>query len=207
MKSRGSQDPYVQEAIVSVTDINCQIIQLQVRINELFRLPCTAPYLLLPLDQREESLIKNCIKRQGSLYLLLDYEPSNSLDWTIPYIPHDLMDPGTEQLKLSSAYKQESTKPSAQVEPSDPKEATCTQNEDSHMGSSQEVEDWTPEERQQDYIPKTSKEEEEDGSSPFHEEKPNNEPKPKSEIDVKSQALEKKCHRRKMYSEAEDLIF
>jgi hypothetical protein len=215
MKSRGSQDPYVQEAILSVTDINCQIIQLQIRINELFRFPCTAPYLLLPLDQREESLIKNCIERQGSLYLLLDYEPTledegyscNSLDWTIPYNPHDLMDPGTEQLKLSSAYKQESTKPSAQVEPSDPKEATCTQNEDSHMGSSQEVEDWTPEERQQDYIPKTSKEEEEDGSSPFHEEKPNNEPEPKSEIGVESQALEKKCHRRKMNSEAEDLIF
>ena len=148
MKSRGSQDPYVQEAILSVTDINCQIIQLQIRINELFRFPCTAPYLLLPLDQREESVMKNCIERQGSLYLLLDYEPTledegyscNSLDWTIPYIPHDLMDPGTEQLKLSSAYKQESTKPSAQVEPSDPKEATCTQNEDSHMGSLQENE-------------------------------------------------------------------
>ncbi len=63
------------------------------------------------------------------------------------------MDPGTEQLKSSSTYKQESTKPSAQVEPSDPEGATCTQNEDSHMGSSQEVEDWTSEERQQDYIP------------------------------------------------------
>ena len=76
MKSRGSQDPYVQEAILSVADINCQIIQLQIRINELLWFPCTAPYLLLPLDQREESLIKNCIERQGSLYLLLDYEPT-----------------------------------------------------------------------------------------------------------------------------------
>ena len=76
MKSRGSQDPYVQEAIISVTDINCQIIQLQIGINELLRFPCTAPYLLLPLYQREESLIKNCIERQGSLYLLLDYEPT-----------------------------------------------------------------------------------------------------------------------------------
>ena len=77
MKSRGSQDPYVQEAILSVTDINHQIIQLQTRINELFRFPSTAPYLTLPLDQREESLIKNCIKRQGSFFLLLDYEPTH----------------------------------------------------------------------------------------------------------------------------------
>ena len=74
------------------------------------------------------------------------------------------------------------------------------------MGFSQEAEDLTPEERQQDYIPKTFKEEEEYGSSPFHEEKPNNEPEPKSEIGVESQALEKKCHRRKTNSEAEDLI-
>ena len=80
MKSRGSQDPHVQEAILSVTDINHQIIQLQTRINELFRFPSTAPYLMLPLDQREESLIKNCIKRQGSFFLLLDYEPTTEED-------------------------------------------------------------------------------------------------------------------------------
>jgi hypothetical protein len=67
----------------------------------------------------------------------------------------------------------------------EPEEATCNQNEDSHMGFSQEAEDLTPEERQQDYIPKTSKEEEEDDSS-FHEEKPNNNPKPESEIGVES---------------------
>ena len=53
------------------------------------------------------------------------------------------------------------------------------------MGFSQEAEDLTPEERQQDYIPKTSKEEEEDNSS-FHEEKPNNNPKPESKIGVES---------------------
>ena len=35
---------------------------------------------------------------------------------------------------------------------------TSTQNEDSNIGSSQEVEDWTPEERQQENIPKTSNE-------------------------------------------------
>ena len=74
------------------------------------------------------------------------------------------------------------------------------------MGFSQEAEDLTPEERQQDYIPKTSKEEEEEDDSSFHEEKPNNNPKPESEIGVESQASEEKCHRRKTNSEAEDLI-
>jgi hypothetical protein len=148
MKSRGSQDPYVQEAILSIMDINCQIIQLQTRINELLWFPCTLPYLILPLDPREETLIRNCIKRQGSLYLLLDYEPSmedegyssNSVGLTIPYLPNDLLDPETEQLKSPSAYKQESTYPGDQVEPSNPEEAACIPNEDSHMGSSQEVE-------------------------------------------------------------------
>jgi hypothetical protein len=80
MESRGSQDPYVQEAILSVTGINHQIIQLQTRINEVLRFPTTTPYLMLPLDQREESLIKNCIKRQGSSFLFLDYEPATEED-------------------------------------------------------------------------------------------------------------------------------
>ncbi len=52
------------------------------------------------------------------------------------------------------------------------------------MGFSQEVEDWTPEERQQDYQPKTSKEEEEDDSSPFHKENLNKDIEPKSKIGV-----------------------
>jgi hypothetical protein len=194
MKSRGSQDPYVQEAILSVTDINCQIIQLQTRINEILWFPCTALYLMLPLDQREEGLIRVCIKRQGSLYLLLDYEPAaedegnscNFLDLDIPLTLHDLTKFSDEQFKSSSAYRQESNTPSDQVKPSYPEETTCTQNEDSSMGSSQEVEDWTPEERQQDYNPKTSKEKEEDDSSPFHEEKSNKDLKPESGIGVES---------------------
>jgi len=127
MKSKGSQDPYVQEAILSVSDINCQMIQLQIRINELLRFPCIAPYLLLPLDQREESLIRNCIERQGSLYLLLDYEPTiedigyscSYSDLTIPYIPDYLTHPGAEQLKSSPTCKQESFKLGANVEPLD----------------------------------------------------------------------------------------
>ena len=54
------------------------------------------------------------------------------------------------------------------------------------MGSSQEVENRTPEERQQDYQPKISKEEEEDDSSPFHEENPNKDLEPESKIGVES---------------------
>ena len=152
MKYRRSQDPYVQEAILSVTDINCQIIQLQTRINEILWFPCTALYLMLPLDQREEGLIRDCI---------LDYEPAeedegyscNFLDLDIPLTLHDLTKFEDEQFKSSSAYRQESNTPRDQVKPSNPEETTCTQNEDSSMGSSQEVEDWTPEERQQDYNP------------------------------------------------------
>ena len=49
------------------------------------------------------------------------------------------------------------------------------------------LKDWTPEERQQDNRPKTSKEEEEeDDSSRFHEENPNKDLEPKSEIGVES---------------------
>jgi len=192
MESKGSQDPYVQEAILSVSDINRQMIELQMGINELLRF---APYLLLSLDQREESLIKNCIVRQGSLYLLLDYELTlededyscNFSDLTIPHIPHHLTDPEAEQLKSSPAYKQESIKPNTGVEPSDNSgETTHVQNKDSNIGPLKEVEDWTLEERQQDYTLKTSNEEKEYDSSPFKEEKPDSNPESDFEIVVES---------------------
>jgi len=49
------------------------------------------------------------------------------------------------------------------------------------------LKDWTPEERQQDNRPKTSKEEEEeDDSSRFHKENPNKDLEPESEIGVES---------------------
>ncbi len=92
-----------------------------------------------------------------------------------------------EQLKSPSTYNQESIYPSDQVGLANSEETTCTLNEDSPMGSSQEVEDWTPEEWQQDYNLKTSEEEEEeDDSSLFHEEKPNKDLKPESKIGVES---------------------
>ena len=50
------------------------------------------------------------------------------------------------------------------------------------MDPPQDIEYWTPEERQQDYQPPTSKEEtEEDDNSPFHEENANKDPKPEQE--------------------------
>jgi hypothetical protein len=50
MKSRGSQNPYVQDTILSVTDINRQIIQLQIRINEHVWFSVITLDLMLPLD-------------------------------------------------------------------------------------------------------------------------------------------------------------
>jgi hypothetical protein len=99
MKSRGSQNSYVQESILAVNNLNRQIIQLQMGINELVRFPTIAQYLMLPLDQREESLIKGCVKRQGNYFLLLDYDPtteedqffsSMSLLLATPHFPPDL---------------------------------------------------------------------------------------------------------------------
>jgi hypothetical protein len=95
---------------------------------------------MLPLDQREEGLIRDCI---------LDYEPAaedegyscNFLDLDIPLTLHDLTKFEDEQFKSSSAYRQESNTPRDQVKPSNPEETTCTQNEDSSMCSSQDVED------------------------------------------------------------------
>jgi hypothetical protein len=49
-----------------------------------------------------------------------------------------------------------------------------------------EVEDWTLEERQQDYTLKTSNEEKEDDSSPFKEEKPDSNSESDFEIVVES---------------------
>jgi hypothetical protein len=85
------------------------------------------------------SLIMNPLRK------MKDYTPI-SLDLTIPYLPLDLLGPETEQLKPTSTYSQESTYPSDQVGLANPEETTCAQDEDSPMGSSQEIEDWTPEE-------------------------------------------------------------
>ena len=145
----------MQETILSVSDINRHMIELQIRINKLLWFPSIAPYLLLSLEKREESLIKNCIERQGSLYLLLDYLPTledkdyscNFSDLTNPHIPHRLTDPEAQQLNSSTAFKQESTKPNIGVEPSDnSEETTHVPNEDSNIGPLKEVEDWTLEE-------------------------------------------------------------
>jgi hypothetical protein len=150
MKSRGSQNSYVQETVLSVTDLNCQIIQLQMRINELVRYPVTASHLMLPLDQREESLIKNFIKRQGSYFLLLDYDPTTEEDQyfdtplilTTPRFPPDLF--GFIGIQPSSIYCQEPEYSSDQDV--NLEGTTGTQEEDSPMNPPQEVEDWTPEE-------------------------------------------------------------
>jgi hypothetical protein len=137
------------------------------------------------LDISSETL--NCFKdTRVSFKSTQEGNSCNFLDLDIPLTLHDLTKFSDEQFKSSSAYRQESNTPSDQVKPSYPEETTCTQNEDSSMGSSQEVEDWTPEERQQDYNPKTSKEKEEDDSSPFHEEKSNKDLKPESGIGVES---------------------
>ncbi len=61
MESKGSQDSYVQEAILSVSDNNRQIVELQIRINELLWSPSMVSLLLISLDQREETLIRNVI--------------------------------------------------------------------------------------------------------------------------------------------------
>jgi hypothetical protein len=61
MESKGSQDSYVQEAILSVSDNNGQIVELQIRINELLWSPSMVSLLLFSLDQREETLIRNFI--------------------------------------------------------------------------------------------------------------------------------------------------
>jgi hypothetical protein len=193
MKSRGLQNSYVQETVLSVNDLNRQIIQLQMRINELVWFPVTASHLMLPLDQREERLIKDCIKRQGSFFLLLDYDPTTEEDQffdtpltlTTPRFPPDLsglLGIETEPYQSSSIYCQEPAYSSDQDEPANPEETTGTQEEDSSMDPPQDIEYWTPEERQQDYQPPTSKEEtEEDDNSPFHEENANKDPKPEQE--------------------------
>jgi hypothetical protein len=63
-----------------------------------------------------------------------------------PYFPLDLLGLERELPKSSSIYSQESIYSSDQVGLANPEETTCTQDEDSPMGSSQKVEDWTPEE-------------------------------------------------------------
>ena len=199
MKSRGSQNSYVQESILAVNNLNRQIIQLQMGINELVRFPTIAQYLMLPLDQREESLIKGCVKRQGNYFLLLDYDPtteedqffsSMSLLLATPHFPPDLSEIlgiETKSYQPSSIYCQEPEYSSDQDESAKPEETPGTREEDSPKDPLQEVEDWTKEERQPDYQPPTSKEEaEEDENSPFHEEDANKDPEPEPEAGVGS---------------------
>jgi len=175
--------PELLRTILAVNNLNRQIIQLQMGINELVRFPTIAQYLMLPLDQREESLIKGCVKRQGNYFLLLDYDPtteedqffsSMSLLLATPHFPPDLSEIlgiETKSYQPSSIYCQEPEYSSDQDESAKPEETPGTREEDSPKDPLQEVEDWTEEERQPDYQPPTSKEEaEEDENSPFHEE-------------------------------------
>jgi hypothetical protein len=199
MKSRGSQNSYVQESILAVNNLNRQIIQLQMGINELVRFPTTAQYLMLPLDQREESLIKGCVKRQGNYFLLLDYDPTTeedlffntmSLIMATPRFPPDLFEIlgiETKSYTPSSIYCQEPAYSRDQDGSTNSEETPGTREEDSSKDPPQEVEDWTEEERQPDYQPPASKEEaEEDEKSPFHEEDANKDPEPEPEAGVGS---------------------
>ena len=199
MKSRGSQNSYVQESILAVNNLNRQIIQLQMGINELVRFPTIAQYLMLPLDQREESLIKGCVKRQGNYFLLLDYDPTTeedlffntmSLIMATPRFPPDLFEIlgiETKSYTPSSIYCQEPAYSRDQDGSTNSEETPGTREEDSSKDPPQEVEDWTEEERQPDYQPPASKEEaEEDEKSPFHEEDANKDPEPEPEAGVGS---------------------
>ncbi len=84
-------------------------------------------------------MIKNCIKRQGSFFLLLDYDPTTEEDQyydtpltpTTPHFPLDLLGLGNELPQPSSIYCQESANWSDQDEHAKPEETTCTQVEDS----------------------------------------------------------------------------
>ncbi len=154
-------DIYVFKSLGNITFV---VSSLELYVCDFFyhllptqlRFTVTAPYLMLPFDQREESLIKNCIKRLGSFFLLLDYEPTKEevqyydtpLTLTTPHFPLDLLGLEKELPKSSSIYCQESIYSSDQAGRKNPEETTCTQDDDSPMGSSQEIEDWTPEEIQ-----------------------------------------------------------
>jgi hypothetical protein len=110
------------------------------------------------------------------------------LTLTTPCFPPDqfeILGIETEIYQPSSTYCQEPAFSSYQDEPAT--ETTDTREENFPINPPQEVEDWTSEERQPDYLPPTSKEEaEEDENSPFYEENVNKDPEPKPEVGVGS---------------------